>query len=524
MSTSAKSRDKHFVSSQNTLGSAMIAMAKGISLLLELQEDETTSMLLEFLGNAGKLMAGLHHQHSTMRRAFILSGVDEKYRELLKKSEITADLFGNELFKRLKHTKSLEKPANEIKRPLTTGSKIGRPSKVPEIQGPSKKLVLEQHQRKDDETQLSQSASQTLEVRKVAGRLKAFQENWEGITKSRFVLNCIKGYTIRFEAQPVQSSVPESPILQGSQSLEDVRGAIKNLLKLVDESSSKYLRFIFQGQCFEFVCLPFGLNVAPHVFTKILKPVVNQLRKRGFTSVIYLDDMLLIGSSKQACAENVKASVSLLESLGFIINYKKSILEPRRRVEFLGIIYDSKKMTLKLPEEKKQKMLTLLEQFKIDKDISLRQWSSFIGSINACCPAVEYGRLYTKEFERVRYLGLLRNNNDFEPKIRIPKSLKPDIDWWKKNIPKASSPIKFGNFKHEIFSDASTTGWGAFCEGKKARGFWTVEEQKWHINRLELKIILQPLHISIKWGAYNTQICTGLRKKSGDGANQGIFG
>jgi len=98
----------------------------------------------------------------------------------------------------------------------------------------------------------------------------------------------------------------------------------------------------------------------------ILKPVVKHLRNRGFTSIIYLDDILLIGSSRQACAVNIKASISLLESLGFIINYKKSILEPRWRVEFLGIIYDSKKMTLELPEEKKQKMLTLLEQFKID--------------------------------------------------------------------------------------------------------------------------------------------------------------
>jgi len=309
----------------------------------------------------------------------------------------------------------------------------------------------------------------------------------------------------------------------------------------VDESSSKYLRFIFQGQCFEFLCLSFGLNVAPQVFTKILKPVVKQLR--NITSVIYLDDILLIGSSRQACAENIKVSISLLESLGFIINYKKSILE--RRVKFLGIIYDSKKMTLELPEEKKQIMLTLLEQIKIGKDISLRQWSSFVGSINACCPAVEYGRLYTKELEHVRYLGLLENNNNFEAKIRIPKSLKPDIDWWKRNIPKASSPIKFGKFRHVIFSDASTTGWGAFCERKKARGFWTIEERKWYINRLELKTNFFALKSFVKdltdceilLRIDNTtaisyinkmggvqQTCTGLRKRSGSGAKQEIFG
>lgn len=39
----AKNRDKHFVSSQNALGSAMIAIAKGISLILDLEEGDIAS-------------------------------------------------------------------------------------------------------------------------------------------------------------------------------------------------------------------------------------------------------------------------------------------------------------------------------------------------------------------------------------------------------------------------------------------------------------------------------------------------
>lgn len=41
---------------------------------------DISSTLVEDLGNAGKLMASLYYQHSIMRRAFIISGVDEKYR------------------------------------------------------------------------------------------------------------------------------------------------------------------------------------------------------------------------------------------------------------------------------------------------------------------------------------------------------------------------------------------------------------------------------------------------------------
>lgn len=44
------------------------------------------------------------------------------------------------------------------------------------------------------------------------------------------------------------------------------------------------------------VCLPslvpFGLGIAPTVFTKVLKPVVTSLRRVGIRLIIYLDDLL----------------------------------------------------------------------------------------------------------------------------------------------------------------------------------------------------------------------------------------
>ncbi|TGZ39485.1 Uncharacterized protein DBV15_12767, partial [Temnothorax longispinosus] len=142
MSAAAKSRDKHFVTSQTAVGSTMIAVAKSISLILELKEGEISSTLLKLLGNASKLLAGVHYQHSVTRRAFILPGIDKKYRELLKKSDITDDLFGKDLFKRLKHTKSMGKVVEDltsqrqIKKLLRTSNWGNRKTPAVEFQGP----------------------------------------------------------------------------------------------------------------------------------------------------------------------------------------------------------------------------------------------------------------------------------------------------------------------------------------------------------------------------------------------------
>lgn len=45
--------------------------------------------------------------------------------------------------------------------------------------------------------------------------------------------------------------------------------------------------------------------------------------------------MLLVSSSRQECVSNVKASIEVLERLGFIINYDKSKLDPEQKTRIL---------------------------------------------------------------------------------------------------------------------------------------------------------------------------------------------
>lgn len=69
----------------------------------------------------------------------------------------------------------------------------------------------------------------------------------------------------------------------------------------IAEKYKKFLCFEFNNKLYEFNCLPFGLCTAPYVFTKLLKPVAQKLRSEGLVSVIYLDDILLFGKSKELC-------------------------------------------------------------------------------------------------------------------------------------------------------------------------------------------------------------------------------
>lgn len=256
----------------------------------------------------------------------------------------------------------------------------------------------------------------------------------------------------------------------------------------IDISCRKYLRFQFEDRLYEFKCLPFGLSTAPFVFTKIMKPVVAHLRNKRFLSIVYLDDFLLMGDTEIECLHNIKSTCELLSNLGFVINFNKSDLIPNTCCRFLGFNLNSQNMTVELPDEKRVSLISQVRKFKLINVCRIRSFAELIGKLVSACNAVKYGLAHTKIFEREKYLALQSNNGNFDRsmKLQISELLKEDLTWWESKLSHFTCPIRQFKFELEIFSDASNSGWGVFCKGKRAHGSWNAHEKKSSINFREL--------------------------------------
>lgn len=295
--------------------------------------------------------------------------------------------------------------------------------------------------------------------------------------------------------------------LNGYLSTIDLKEAY--LLIPIALSDRKYLRFQYEDSSgnlitYEFTSMPYGLSVAPLVFTKVMREVVAFLRGRGYQSVIYLDDILCIGSDYESCMENVNETLKLLQCLGFIVNYKKSCLKPQQICTFLGFNFNTKNLTISLPSEKQNNIAQLLKKFSKLPSCTIRQFAQLIGVLIAACPAVKYGWAHTKILERQKYLALSKNDNDYEAKITPPVVILDDINWWTQNLHHSFNPMRYNKFKLEIYTDASRTGWGAVYEDNRAHGHWKPCEQNLHINRLELIAAF----LGLKCFAQNERNCT----------------
>nr|CAH7740396.1 unnamed protein product [Callosobruchus chinensis] len=188
--------------------------------------------------------------------------------------------------------------------------------------------------------------------------------------------------------------------------LEDHRTVPKfkrcNFLLSIKKNHRNFLRFKFDNKLYKFTCLPFGLNVAPYIFTKLLKPVAKKVRLEGMLTVFYLDDIVIIGKDKLECMKNTKITLTLLEILGFLVNLEKSSLHPQQAITFLGFNYDTVNMHISLPIEKKQAIKKLIGKFKKKN----------------------------KTFTDKRIF----NVNCYNEKLVIPEELLAELEWWYKNI------------------------------------------------------------------------------------------
>lgn len=257
------------------------------------------------------------------------------------------------------------------------------------------------------------------------------------------------------------------------------------VLVAIYDDYKKYLRFIFEDRIYEFNVFPFGLSTAPYVFTKLTKPVVERLRSQGLISVVYIDDILMIGKCWEECNDNVTKTNHLLCSLGFIVNEKKSQPVPSLQCKFLGFVPNSHEYSIYLPTEKRDKILKMVSDLLKESKVVIRYLAKVIGTLISACPGVSYGILFTKRLEQEKFYALQRNNENFDDLMHISESMKEDLRWWKEQIYKAKNPIRDNKYRIEIYTDASLTGWGAVCRGEKAHGWWKNKKGSHKLPRTE---------------------------------------
>ena len=105
-----------------------------------------------------------------------------------------------------------------------------------------------------------------------------------------------------------------------------------------------------QGVLYEYIPLIFGLSAALRIFAKVLKPALVKLRLVGIHLVAYLNDLIIIGSTKKDAEAAFAQAKELLQYLGFIIYLEISQCQASQKIKFLGFVIHTKEVSFQLPQ------------------------------------------------------------------------------------------------------------------------------------------------------------------------------
>jgi hypothetical protein len=222
-----------------------------------------------------------------------------------------------------------------------------------------------------------------------------------------------------------------------------------------------------------------------------MKPIVAELQGTGIIVVIYPDDLAIISPSFDQALQDLRATVKLLESLGFVINQEKSHFQPSQVIEYLGFQINSLTMQVFLPMGKMNHLLNKARLLSNSASCTIRKVAGLIGLIVSSFPAIKPAKLYYRNLDNFKTEALHLHNNNYDASVPLTALARPDLFWFitKSQLYNGASLIKPAKTL-QIATDASNLGWGAVYNSVTTSGTWAHNEGLLHINCLELKAVL----------------------------------
>ena len=257
----------------------------------------------------------------------------------------------------------------------------------------------------------------------------------------------------------------------------------------------KYLRFCIQGKHYQYKVTPFGLSPAPRLFTRVVLALAAWLRLRGVRIHVYLDDILLVGSSPEETSWALHLTVEVFTKAGFTINLKKSDLTPSQDLVYIGGQFRTDLGKVFLPEDRRVALTKAIQSFsRVGALHPALQWLQILGLMAATISVVRHARLHMRTIQ----WHLKRHWKAQEPltkPVLVTLEVHRALQWWT-NQSNLLQGLPFRQPPHDLVvtTDASCEGWGghSLVQGQSMlfSGLWSQAERRTcHINLLELRAL-----------------------------------
>lgn len=248
----------------------------------------------------------------------------------------------------------------------------------------------------------------------------------------------------------------------------------------------KFGAFWWKGEAWCCKSMMFGHTHAPRWWTKVMRSVVEFIRRKGIRCVIYLDDLLVLCGTDWDTAIRIRDFVlDTLLRLGLTINLTKSVLQPVRRISYLGFVLNSKTMTISVEAKKLTEVRKKVRKLLKKQKASARDLARILGLVSSMANAILPWRLRTRA-TLLSKNAMLKSGMDWDTDFVLSSSVSSELEFWLTQIQNWNGrSIKEAEPTWTTISDSSATGFGGRSELTLVAHSWDQDLKGRHSTRLE---------------------------------------
>ena len=306
-----------------------------------------------------------------------------------------------------------------------------------------------------------------------------------------------------YDHQSVNNNIPD---IHKTVHYSTVGDAIRTLLKLppnpytaktdiseafrlipIHPSDHSKLGMHFQNQYYYDRCLPQGCASSCHIFEKFstaLQTIFLTYYPQA-RMIHMLDDFLILAPTQQECQDYLNKFLQLCHHIGVPMSREKTTI-PSTNTIFLGIELDTVNRLARLPMDKLQDYVLLIQTHLSDEKITRQDLESLIGKLNFASSVVP-----ARPFLR-RLYNLLTPSQKPYYHIKLSLSIKQDLQTWLTFLQHYNGVTYFRaldvitNDSIPMVADACHKGFGAYYGTKWIQCPYPKNWTKFHISVMEL--------------------------------------
>jgi hypothetical protein len=215
-------------------------------------------------------------------------------------------------------------------------------------------------------------------------------------------------------------------------------------------------------------------------------------RHRGMRLLWYVDDLLILGETREEALEMRAFAEASLATLGMSRNPKKGMWEPAQATTHLGLDVDLKAGTFGLTDSRQKKLRRLAAALgaaatRERRWVPARDVARLTGLAQSAYLAIPPARFYLRELHTC-----LGTKTSWSGRVKLTRQALRDLHWWR-DVPtrwRAREMWAKADTAYLHCDASGETGWGGVLNGlRTVQGHWTGDELELHITLKELKAV-----------------------------------